>query len=68
VVAGGSTTYTITLTNDGPSTVPAGAVVTDSVPAGTSGSEAEADCGISAGVLACTTSARSRPATRCRGS
>ena len=30
--------------------------MTDSVPAGTAGSTSEADCGISAGVLACTTS------------
>ena len=61
VAAGGSTTYTITLTNNGPSTVPAGAVVTDTIPAGATGSEAESNCAITAGVLACTTAAALAP-------
>src|SRR5204862_182847 len=38
VTAGTSTTYTITLTNNGPSTVPAGVVVKDTIPANTTGS------------------------------
>ena len=41
IVAGTSTTYTITLTNDGPSTELAGVVVSDPIPAGTTGSETE---------------------------
>ncbi len=53
---GTSTTYTITLTNNGPSTEPAGVVISDPIPAGTSGSESEADCAIAAGVFTCTTS------------
>ena len=57
VTAGTSTTYTITLTNDGPSTEPAGVVITDAIPAGTNGSESEADCDVAAGTLTCTTSA-----------
>ncbi len=39
VIAGTSTTYTITVTNNGPSTVPAGVVISDPIPAGTTGSE-----------------------------
>jgi uncharacterized repeat protein (TIGR01451 family) len=61
VVAGGSTTYSMTLTNQGPSTAPAGAVVSAAIPAGTVGSESEADCTISAGVLDCTTSGALAP-------
>ena len=57
VVAGASTTYTITLTNNGPSVEPAGVVVSDPIPAGTIGSESEADCTIAAGTFTCTTSA-----------
>ncbi len=57
VVAGTSTTYTITLTNNGPSVEPAGVVVSDPIPAGTVASESEADCAIAAGVFTCTTSA-----------
>ena len=57
VAAGASTTYTITVTNDGPSTEPAGVVVSDTVPAGTTGTETELDCAIAAGVFTCTTSA-----------
>jgi uncharacterized repeat protein (TIGR01451 family) len=57
VVAGTSTTYTITLTNNGPSVEPAGVVLSDPIPAGTNGSEAEADCTVGAGVFTCTTSA-----------
>ena len=57
VTAGTSTTYTITITNNGPSTEPAGVRFTDTIPAGTVGSEAEADCAIAAGVFTCTTAA-----------
>ena len=57
VVAGGSTTYDVTLTNNGPVALPAGAVVTASVPSGTSASESEADCDIAGVTLTCTTSA-----------
>ena len=41
IIAGTSTTYTITLTNGGPSTELAGVVVSDTIPAGTTGSESE---------------------------
>ena len=57
VTAGASTLYTITITNNGPSDEPAGVVVSDPIPAGTVGSEAEADCAIAAGTFTCTTSA-----------
>jgi uncharacterized repeat protein (TIGR01451 family) len=57
VVAGTYTTYTITLTNDGPSTVPAGVVITDAIPAATNGSSGSAGCVIAAGTFTCTTSA-----------
>ncbi len=57
VSVGGSTTYTITLTNNGPVVVPAGIIVSDTIPANTVGSEAEADCAITAGVFRCTTTA-----------
>ncbi len=57
VTAGASTTYTITVTNNGPSTEPAGVVVSDTMPAGTTGTETEPDCAIAAGVFTCTTSA-----------
>ncbi|MEO8477005.1 MAG: hypothetical protein ABI572_08140, partial [Actinomycetota bacterium] len=61
VLPGDTVTYTIALTNDGPSTVPAGEVVTDTLPAGTTGIESEADCAIVAGVLTCTTPASLAP-------
>jgi uncharacterized repeat protein (TIGR01451 family) len=57
VVAGTSTAYTVTLTNNGPSVEPAGVVVSDPIPAGTTGSESELDCSIGAGAFTCTTSA-----------
>ena len=57
VNVGASTTYTITLTNNGPTVVPAGVIVSDTIPVNTVGSEAEADCAITAGVFRCTTSA-----------
>src|SRR5881628_3326887 len=57
VTAGTSTTYTITLTNNGPSTVPPGVVVKDTIPANTTGSTTDSRCTIAAGVLTCTTSA-----------
>ena len=62
VVAGTSTTYTITLTNNGPSTVGAGVVVSDTIPANTVGSESEPNCAIAAGVFTCTTTASLAPA------
>ena len=57
IAAGTSTTYTITITNNGPSDEPAGVVVSDPVPAGTTGTETEADCAIASGVFTCTTTA-----------
>ena len=57
VVAGTATTYSITLLNNGPSALPAGAVVVDTLPAGTTGSESESDCVPGSGVITCTTSA-----------
>ena len=61
VVAGTSTTYTITLTNDGPSTELAGVVVSDPIPAGTTGSTLDPDCAVAAGTFTCTTSAPIAP-------
>ena len=61
VAAGTSTTYTITLTNGGPSTAPAGVVVSDPIPAGTIGSESEPNCAIVAGTFTCTTTAPIAP-------
>ena len=55
VAAGTSTTYTITLTNNGPSSVGAGVVVKDNIPANTTPSETEPNCSISGGVMTCTT-------------
>ncbi len=57
ISAGASTTYTITVTNNGPSVVPAGVVISDTIPAGTTGSESEADCSIAAPTFSCVTSA-----------
>ena len=57
VVAGTSTTYTITLTNDGPSTEPAGVVITDAIPNLTNGSEVDANCSIVVTTFTCTTPA-----------
>jgi uncharacterized repeat protein (TIGR01451 family) len=61
VAAGTSTTYTITVTNNGPLSVPAGVVVSDPIPAGTTGLESEVDCTFAAGTLFCTTSAALAP-------
>jgi uncharacterized repeat protein (TIGR01451 family) len=61
VAAGGATVYTITLTNDGPATVPAGVVVENDIPPGTTGSESEADCTIASSVLTCATSSPLAP-------
>ncbi|MFL5737671.1 MAG: hypothetical protein ACJ76P_10065 [Actinomycetota bacterium] len=61
VVAGGSTTYAVTLTNHGVSTAAAGVVVSAPIPGGTSGSESEPNCAISGGVLDCTTAAPLAP-------
>ena len=45
VIAGNSTTYTIVLTNNGPSTEPAGVVLSDPIPAGTmAASTSDPDC------------------------
>src|SRR5207253_476215 len=55
VVAATSTTYAITLTNGGPSTEPAGVAITDPIPAGTTGSETEADCTLGANFVCTTT-------------
>ncbi len=60
-MAGTSTTYTITLTNDGPSTELAGVVVSDPIPAGTTGSTLDPDCAVAAGTFTCTTSAPIAP-------
>ncbi|MEO8424081.1 MAG: hypothetical protein ABI595_09240, partial [Actinomycetota bacterium] len=57
VIAGTSTTYTITVTNNGPSDVPAGVVVSDTIPAGTAGSETDPNCAVAAGTFTCTTPA-----------
>ena len=61
MTGGTSTTYAITVNNLGPSTVPAGVVVKDTIPAGTTASESEADCALAAGVLTCTTTAALAP-------
>src|SRR5260221_9774095 len=45
----------------GSSTDAAGVVLKDTLPAGTTGSETEADCAIAGGVLTCTTSAALPP-------
>jgi uncharacterized repeat protein (TIGR01451 family) len=61
VIAGTSTTYAITVTNNGPTDEPAGIVLTDTLPAGTTGSESEANCSITGaapGVFSCTTVTR----------
>ncbi len=55
VTAGTSTTYSITLTNNGPTDEPAGVVLTDQIPPGTSASENESDCGLAATTFTCTT-------------
>ena len=55
VVAGRSTTYTLTLTNEGPAVVPAGVTISDPIPSGTTGSETEAECTIVAATFTCST-------------
>src|SRR5207244_6855171 len=57
VAAGTSTTYTITLTNNGPATEPAGVVIKDTIPANTTASTSDARCTIASGVPTCTTNA-----------
>ena len=52
---GSSVTYTLSLTNNGPSTAPAGVVVSDPVPAGTTATGVDPACVLSAGVVTCTT-------------
>ena len=61
VTAGTSTTYTVTVTNNGPSTEPVGVVVSDTIPAGTTGTTLEPDCVTSAVTFTCTTSAPLAP-------
>src|SRR5438552_3846547 len=56
-----STMYTITLTNNGPSTVPAGVVIKDTIPANTTGSTSDARCTIASSVMTCTTTAALAP-------
>ena len=56
VTAGRSTTYTLTVRNEGPDVSPAGVQISDPIPAGTTGSESEAGCSIAAGTFTCTTS------------
>ena len=58
VSAGGSTTYALTVRNGGPAVVPAGVVISDPIPAGTTGSESEQACSIASGALSCTTPTR----------
>ena len=61
VTAGTSTTYTVTITNNGPSTEPVGVVVFDTIPAGTTGTTLAPDCVTSAVTFTCTTSAPLAP-------
>ena len=61
MTAGTSTTYTVTVTNNGPSTEPVGVVVSDTIPAGTTGTTLEPDCVTSAVTFTCTTSAPLAP-------
>src|SRR5438132_416642 len=63
VTAGTSTTYTVTLTNNGPSTVPAGVVVKDTVPANTTASTSDGRCTIAGSVMTCTTTAALTPSS-----
>src|SRR6185436_17603893 len=60
VNVGTSTTYTITLTNNGPDPEPAGVVISDPIPAGTTGSTNDANCQVTnngTGSFTCTTTA-----------
>ena len=61
VSAGSATTYTITLKNNGPSTVGMGVVVSDPIPAQTTGSTSDTRCTIAAGTMTCTTTAALAP-------
>jgi uncharacterized repeat protein (TIGR01451 family) len=61
VAVGVSTTYTLRLTNHGPSTVPAGVVVSDDAPAGTTISTGDPDCSVASNSVTCTTSASLAP-------
>src|SRR5439155_1651672 len=56
-----TTTYTITLKNNGPSTVGMGVVVSDPIPAQTTGSTSDTRCTIAAGTMTCTTTAALAP-------
>src|SRR5207245_796859 len=61
VTAGTSTTYTITLTNNGPSTVPAGVVVKDTIPANTAASTTDTRGASAGGVVTCRATAGLTP-------
>src|SRR2546428_28240 len=63
VTAGTSTTYTITLPNNGPPTVTAGVLVKDTIPANTTGSTSDSRCTIASGVMTCTTTAALTPSS-----
>jgi uncharacterized repeat protein (TIGR01451 family) len=57
VAPGTSTTYTVTLTNNGPSDVAAGVEITDTAPAGTTISSSDGRCVVASGTATCTTDA-----------
>jgi uncharacterized repeat protein (TIGR01451 family) len=57
VTPGTSPTYTITLSNAGPSAAAAGVVVADPVPAGTTLNGTPPGCSVNAGAVTCTTTA-----------
>ncbi len=61
VVAGTSGTYAVTLTNGGPSTEPAGVVVTVAFPAGTVGASSSAGCSVAGVLMTCTTTSALAP-------
>jgi uncharacterized repeat protein (TIGR01451 family) len=61
VALGVSATYTLTLTNNGPSTVPPGAVVIDDAPSGTTISTSDPECSVASNSVTCTTSAALAP-------
>lgn len=61
VGVGVSTTYALTLTNDGPSTVPAGVTVTDDAPTGTTISTSDPACSVASNSVTCTTAVALAP-------
>jgi uncharacterized repeat protein (TIGR01451 family) len=56
ITAGTSSTYTITVDNDGPSDAAAGVVLSAQLPAGTTATESEPDCDVAGTVLTCVSS------------